>query len=110
MKTTFIGKEAESRVADHLKKSGFAILGQNWRTKVCEIDLIAKKENIVYFMEVKFRSSEKQGGGLEYITPAKLRRVRFAAEIWNQQNSWDGDYRLLAAAVSDNDIQIIEID
>lgn len=73
MKTTFIGKRAESRVADFLKNKGFKILAQNWRTKVCEIDVIAQKDKVAYFVEVKYRSSEKQGDGLEYITPKKTK-------------------------------------
>lgn len=109
MKTTFIGKRAESRVADFLKNKGFKILAQNWRTKVCEIDVIAQKDKVAYFVEVKYRSSEKQGDGLEYITPKKLKQLHFAAQIWAQQNNWDGDYRILAAAVNDAKIQIVEL-
>jgi uncharacterized protein (TIGR00252 family) len=111
MKTTFIGKKAEARVAEFLNNEGYKILAQNWRTKVCEIDVIAKKEDIVYFIEVKYRSSEKQGGGLEYITPKKLNQIHFSAQIWVQQNNWGGDYRLLAAAVSGSEgISVVEVD
>jgi uncharacterized protein (TIGR00252 family) len=111
MKTTFVGKKAESRVADYLKKNGFKVITKNWRTKVCEIDVVAKKDNVVYFVEVKYRSSEKQGGGLDYITSKKLKQLHFAAQIWNQQNQWEGDYRILAAAVSDDEnILIVEVD
>jgi uncharacterized protein (TIGR00252 family) len=111
MKTTFIGKKAEARVAEFLNNEGYKILAQNWRTKVCEIDVVAKKEDIVYFIEVKYRSSEKQGGGLEYITPKKLNQIHFAAQIWVQQNNWNGDYRLLAAAVSGSEgISVVELD
>jgi uncharacterized protein (TIGR00252 family) len=110
MKTTFIGKDAESRIADFLKANKFKILAQNWRTRVCEIDIVARKDKIVYFVEVKYRSSEKQGSGLEYITPKKLQQVHFAAEIWNQQNDWEGDYRILGAEVTDDKIKIVEID
>jgi uncharacterized protein (TIGR00252 family) len=110
MKTTFIGKDAESRVADFLKANKFKILAQNWRTRVCEIDIVAQKEKVVYFVEVKYRSSDKQGSGLEYITPKKLGQMHFAAEIWNQQNDWEGDYRILGAEVTDDKIKIVEID
>jgi uncharacterized protein (TIGR00252 family) len=111
MKTTFVGKKAESRVADYLKKNGFKVITKNWRTKVCEIDVVAKKDNVVYFVEVKYRSSEKQGGGLDYITSKKLKQLHFAAQIWNQQNQWEDDYRILAAAVSDDEnILIVEVD
>lgn len=110
MRTTFIGKQAENKVADYLKSRGFKILAQNWRTKVCEIDVVAKKDNVIYFVEVKYRSSEKQGNGLDYITPGKLKKVQFAAQVWNQQNDWDDDYRILAAAVSDDaTIEIVEL-
>jgi uncharacterized protein (TIGR00252 family) len=110
MKTTFIGKDAESRIADFLKANKFKILAQNWRTRVCEIDIVARKDKIVYFVEVKYRSSDKQGSGLEYITPKKLGQMHFAAEIWNQQNDWEGDYRILGAEVTDDKIKIVEID
>jgi len=112
MKATFIGQNAEERVANLLEKAGFKILARNWRTRVCEIDIVAGKNKIIYFVEVKFRSSEKQGSGLEYITPKKLKQMHFAAEIWVQENNWDGDYRVAAAEISDtgDSIRIVEID
>jgi uncharacterized protein (TIGR00252 family) len=109
MKTTFIGKSAEDKVADFLKSKKFKILHQNWRTRVCEIDIVASKDKIIYFIEVKYRSSEKQGSGLEYITHKKIAQIHFAAEIWNQQNDWQGDYRILGAEVSDESIKIVEV-
>jgi uncharacterized protein (TIGR00252 family) len=108
--TIKIGQGAESRVANFLEKAGYKILGRNWRTKVCEIDIVASKDKIVYFVEVKYRSSEKQGSGLDYITTKKLKQMHFAAEIWVQQNKWENDYRLLAAEVSDSAMKIIELD
>jgi uncharacterized protein (TIGR00252 family) len=109
LKTTLVGKSAESEVADYLKANKFKILAQNWRTRVCEIDLVAQKDKIIYFVEVKYRSTENQGSGLDYITPKKLEQVQFGAEIWNQQNGWEGDYRILGAEVSENNIKIVEI-
>jgi uncharacterized protein (TIGR00252 family) len=108
--TTNIGQEAEKRVAVALEKDGFKILALNWKTKVCEIDVVTKKDNVIYFVEVKYRSSESQGRGLEYITPKKLHKLHFAAEVWVQQNNWGGDYRILAAEASDNEEpQIVEV-
>jgi uncharacterized protein (TIGR00252 family) len=111
MKTTIIGQSAEERVAKLLEKAGFKILARNWRTRICEIDIVANKNKIIYFVEVKFRSSEKQGSGLEYITPKKLKQMHFAAEIWVQQNEWDGDYRIAAAELSEENssIKIVEL-
>jgi Holliday junction resolvase-like predicted endonuclease len=100
MSTTQIGRQAEQAVADDLVRKGYQILDQNWRTRFCEIDIVAKKDGVVYFVEVKFRASTSQGDGLDYILPKKLKHMRFAAETWCSQKWWDGDCRLAAVAVT----------
>lgn len=62
---------------------------------------------MVYFVEVKFRSGQAQGGGLEYVGPQKLHKMHFAAQIWAQSNNWDGDYRLMAASVTTDGLNYI---
>lgn len=103
MQTTAVGRLAEAAAAEHLKKEGYKIVAQNWKTKVCEIDIVATKNTVVYFVEVKFRSGVAQGTGLEYIGPHKLHRMLFAAEIWVQAHNYNGDYRLGAISVSQKD-------
>jgi Holliday junction resolvase-like predicted endonuclease len=74
---------------------------------------VAQKDRIIYFIEVKYRSGNAQGGGFEYILPRKLKRMSFAAEVWKQTYNWHGDYRLMASAVSGlgcQDVEIIELD
>lgn len=102
MSTTDRGKQAERAVAEYLRARGFKILDSNWRTRWCEIDVIAQKEATVFFVEVKYRESSRQGDGLEYITPKKLDQMTFAAELWVSSNAWQGEYCLAAAAVSGN--------
>jgi putative endonuclease len=100
-------------VEEMLAQQGLKLIARNWKTKVCEIDLVMSKADIVFFVEVKFRSSTAQGDGFEYIGPQKLHRMNFAAQIWCQKFDWTGDYRLMAAAVSGLDcenISIIEVD
>jgi len=97
MSTTDIGKQAEQCVADHLAKNGYKIVTQNWRTRYCEVDIIAIKQKVVYFIEVKYRKSAIWGDGLDAITPKKLQQMTFAADLWVQANNWHGDYRLVAA-------------
>ena len=113
MKTTEQGVRAEQAVADLLDQQGFEVIDRNWKTKVCEIDIVAQKGNVVFFVEVKYRSSVAQGTGFEYIAAQKLKRINFAADVWRQAFDWGGDYRLMAAAVSGLDceeIEIIELD
>lgn len=109
MKTTATGRQAEAAVADYLVESGYKILAKNWRTRWCEIDIIAQKDKTVYFTEVKYRVSEARGSGFDYITEHKLNQIRFAARFWNAQNDWDGDYRLIAAEVTGLDYGIIDL-
>lgn len=99
--TTFdTGRQAEQVAADFLERKGCQVLEQNWRTRWCEIDVVARRGDVVYFCEVKYRVRAAQGRGLEYITAKKLARMRFAAEFWVQSNDWRGAYELCAIEVS----------
>ena len=112
IKTTEQGLAAEAAVAERLRLLGYHILERNWKTRVCEIDIVAKQGGVICFVEVKYRRQEAQGDGFEYITRQKLHKMHFAADIWRQHYGWDGDYRLMAAAVSgpgSEDIELIEI-
>lgn len=109
MNTTHLGRQAESKVAEYLKQNNFQILEQNWRTRWCEIDLVASKGNIIYFVEVKFRKSSAFGSGLDYITNQKQHQMNFAAEFWVSTNKWSGDYRLAAIEVTGEEFLIGEL-
>ena len=101
MKSTEQGRLAEAAAAASLERKGFKIIDRNWRTRVCEIDIIAAKQSVIYFVEVKYRKTDSQGSGLDYITPRKLSQMRYAARIWIGQNDWAGDYRLAAMEVEE---------
>lgn len=97
--TTLTGNEAEKAVADELSRQGFIVIKLNWKTAFAEIDVIAQKNKTVYFVEVKYRSSETAGDGFDYITTHKLKHMTRAAESWVLQNNWHDDYMLMAASV-----------
>ncbi len=94
------GDHAETVAAAYLQSRGYRIVDRNWRTPLCEIDIIAEKDNIKFFVEVKYRGSDRQGGGLEYITKRKLKQMEFAARCWVQDNNWKYDYSLSAIEVT----------
>lgn len=77
-----IGNTAETIAASWLEKEGYAVVDRNWKTRFCEIDIIASKGDCLYFVEVKHRKSMKQGGGMAAITDRKLRQMRFAASLY----------------------------
>ena len=99
--TTFsTGRQAEAAAAEYLKQLGYKIVEQNWRTRYCEIDIVAEKAKVIYFVEVKYRASNTQGSGIEYVTLRKLDQMRFAAEAWVVDHDWTNAYQLAAIEVS----------
>lgn len=100
MSTTEIGRRAEAMVADELVRRGYKIVACNWRTRWCEIDIVATKGKEVYFVEVKYRKTNAWGDGLDAITPKKLQQMSFAAEMWVSEMRWKGGYELIAASAS----------
>jgi Holliday junction resolvase-like predicted endonuclease len=99
--TTDIGQKAESAAAEYLSSLRYEILDRNWKLhKICEIDIVARKDSTVYFVEVKYRRSNTAGAGLEYITSEKLKKMRFAAMQWATIHAWQNGYELSAVEVS----------
>ena len=94
------GRIAEAVSAEYLRRRGFEIIEQNWRTKLCEIDIVAKKDGVVYLIEVKYRKNAKQGDGLSAITPKKLRQMKFASRVWQHWKNFDGDMRISVISTS----------
>lgn len=102
------GHDAEIRVSNYLADKGFKILELNWKNRYCEIDIVAKKNDTIYFVEVKYRQKSDWGTGLDYITPKKLKQMRFASEFWVSENDWRGDYNLAVADVSPTEVKFID--
>jgi len=90
------GRLGEDAAADYLGKHGFAIMERNWKTKWCEIDVVAQKDKVLYFVEVKYRKADN---GLDAITPKKYEQMRFAAELY-LRNHPGSSAKLAVAAVN----------
>lgn len=67
MHTTQIGMQAEAAVIEYLQNAGYDVIGRNWKTKTCEIDIIAYRNGVIHFVEVKYRRTNRQGLGLSLI-------------------------------------------
>ena len=104
------GHEAERVAADYLRKLGFKIRELNWRTRFCEIDIVAEKSRRLYFVEVKYRRNADRGSGIDYITARKLRQMRFAAEYWTARHYWKYDCQLAAISFDGDKLRFELID
>lgn len=107
------GAKAEEIAAKFLQKSGFEIIGRNWKTRWCEIDIIARRHNTIYFVEVKYRKSRSAGDGLEYVTHRKQKQMHFAARMWQHYNRLslkdEMKFKLTAIAVEGDDLRAGEL-
>lgn len=105
--TKTIGDRAENVVAEYLQRKGHEILERNWRTKFCEIDIVSRAGDTIYFTEVKYRKNANQGGGMAAITSKKLRQMKFAAEYYALKHQpHDTNLMLAAAEVAGEDFAV----
>ena len=71
--------EGEERAARFLVKHGLDLLARNYRTRLGEIDLIARDGATLVFVEVRLRKDARFGGAVESITARKRQRIAAAA-------------------------------
>lgn len=77
-----LGAKGEELAARWYEDEGYEILDRNWRRREGEIDLIVRRGRTVAFCEVKTRSTDRFGAGIESVLPAKQRRIRRLAARW----------------------------
>jgi putative endonuclease len=75
------GKDSETLAVDFLKKQGYKILETNYKTKLGEIDIIAKDRDTLAFIEVKARHSDRFGMPKYAITSQKKKKISLTA-LW----------------------------
>ena len=73
------GAQGESLAAWYLKKSGYKIIEQNYRSRLGEIDIIARDKKTLVFVEVKSRRSVRYGSPKWAVTARKQRKISMAA-------------------------------
>lgn len=76
------GHVGEEIATDFLREKGYKIIGRNFRIRNGEVDIIATHNNILVFVEVKTRTSDKYGEAREAISFWKLRSLVNVAEYY----------------------------
>jgi len=77
-----LGKFGEKISVQYLKKKNYQVVEKNYRCRAGEIDIIAKKDNIFIFIEVKTRTSILYGEPIESINNIKADKIRKVAEYY----------------------------
>lgn len=73
------GRFGESLAADHLAKNGYRILETNYRNRFGEIDIIARENDTLVFVEVRSRRSDRFGTPQASVNPAKQKKISMVA-------------------------------
>ena len=85
-----LGQWGERQARLHLEAKGYAIVASNFRCLAGEIDLVARKDGELVFVEVKTRRGNVYGSAVESISPARAERLANVAEEFLLSRLADG--------------------
>ncbi len=94
-----LGKKGEQLAIDFLIKNDYKILEKNYRYIKAEVDIIAKKENILAVIEVKTRSTDYFGNPQDFVNPKKIKLLLSAIDHYVVQKDLDVEVRFDIIAV-----------
>lgn len=104
------GRRGEDLAAWALKEQGFQLWERNYRNTWGEIDIIAFKENCLYFVEVRSKSSQNFGTPAESINSRKKRKLQEVAEGYLAEKGREYTCGFLFAAVNLRDEAVVFIE
>ncbi len=94
-----LGKLGEEMAVEFLQKEGYAILETNWTFQKAEIDIIAKKGDILAIIEVKTRSSLDFGLPQDFVKPKKIQLLIKAVDAFVNERNLDIEVRFDIIAI-----------
>lgn len=107
------GAAGEVLAARFLREKGYTILAANYRTRLGEIDIIARGGPYIAFVEVKARSETAIYAPREAVTPAKQRRLLKTAALYLRQHPTDLQPRfdvIEIVTAEGKPMQVVELD
>lgn len=81
-----VGRRGEDIAAEYLERRGMKVLCRNFHSRHGEIDIIARDGEYTVFVEVKARSSQRYGRGIEAIGARKRNAVARTAQLYAYEN------------------------
>ncbi len=103
-----LGRLGEKKACKYLKRQGYKILERNYNNPFGEVDIIARKGDIIAFVEVKTRLSDKYGSPSEAVNGARKRKYVLAANYYLQKKLDDYIVRFDVIEVFRGEINHIE--
>ena len=72
----------EQRACSELQREGLALLARNYTTRHGELDLVMRDDDIIVFVEVRYRKSASHGDAAASVTASKQAKLILAAQHW----------------------------
>ena len=76
------GKAGEQMAAEWLEQRGFQLISRNWKSGRYELDIIANREGVLHFIEVKSRHDDLFGLPEDWVDWRKGRHILLAGEAF----------------------------
>ena len=94
-----LGSEGEELAVDFLLKNDYEIIERNYRFDKAEVDIIAKKKEVLAIIEVKTRSTADFGNPQDFVKPKQIQRLVKAVDEYVTANDLDVEVRFDIIAV-----------
>ena len=77
-----LGAWGEEQAARFLRRKGYTIVERNYACRFGELDIIARRQGVIAFVEVKLRRNADFAAAREFVTCAKQQRIVKSASLW----------------------------
>ena len=94
-----LGKKGEQLAVDFLLQNGYEIVERNYRFQKTEVDIIAKKNDILAVVEVKTRSTKDFGNPQDFVKPKQIQRLVKAVDEYVTTHKLDIEVRFDIIAI-----------
>lgn len=105
-----LGEKGEDLASRYLRKKGYKVIARNYKTRLGEIDIIAEKDNMVVFVEVKTRSNISFGYPFEAVNQRKRQKLKKVALLYLKRypRQYPVRFDVLSITLRENNNPVIE--
>ena len=97
-----LGKKGEKLAIEYLRLKEYEIIEQNYRYQKAEIDIIAKRGNLLIAAEVKTRSTPEFGNPQDFVKPKQIQQLVKAMNFYVENSGLEVDVRFDIIAIIKN--------
>ena len=97
------GDQAEAQAARYLQQRGLRVLSRNYHCRAGEVDIVMQQDQVLVFVEVRYRRQDRHGSAAESITRSKQQKlIRAASHYLSRYRLHDRPCRFDVVAITGN--------